>query len=46
MAIDHVLVQGGIVATDVTRLDIPDTDHAGLVATLMVPPPGLVDDTR
>ena len=24
----------------VTRLDIPDTDHAGLVATLMVPPAG------
>jgi endonuclease/exonuclease/phosphatase (EEP) superfamily protein YafD len=46
VAIDHVLVQGGIVATDVHRLDIADTDHAGLVATLMVPPPGLVDDTE
>ena len=33
-------------ATDVHRLDIPDTDHAGLVATLMVPPAGLVDDSE
>jgi endonuclease/exonuclease/phosphatase (EEP) superfamily protein YafD len=46
VAIDHVLVQGGIVATEVHRLDIADTDHAGLVATLMVPPPGLVDDSE
>ena len=46
VAIDHVLVQGGIVATDVTRLDIPDTDHAGLVAALMVPPAGLADDSE
>ena len=29
VTIDHVLVHGGIVATDVDRLDIPDTDHAG-----------------
>jgi endonuclease/exonuclease/phosphatase (EEP) superfamily protein YafD len=46
IAIDHVLVQGGIVATKVDRLDIPDTDHAGLVATLMIPPPSLVDDGK
>jgi endonuclease/exonuclease/phosphatase (EEP) superfamily protein YafD len=45
IAIDHVLVQGGIVATNVDRLDIPGTDHAGLVATLMVPPAGHVEET-
>jgi len=44
--IDHVLVRGGIVATDVDRLDIADTDHAGLVATLMIPPPGSVDEAQ
>jgi hypothetical protein len=32
-------VRGGIVATHVARVNIDDTDHAGLVATLMVPPP-------
>jgi endonuclease/exonuclease/phosphatase (EEP) superfamily protein YafD len=38
VAIDHVLVRGGIVATHVERVGIADTDHAGIVATLMVPP--------
>jgi endonuclease/exonuclease/phosphatase (EEP) superfamily protein YafD len=46
VAIDHVLVRDGLVATDVERLDIPDTDHAGLLATIMVPPPGFVADGR
>ncbi len=45
VAIDHVLVQGGIVATSVERLDIPDTDHKGILATLMVPPAGLDSDS-
>jgi endonuclease/exonuclease/phosphatase (EEP) superfamily protein YafD len=40
VAIDHVLVRGGIVATRVERVNIADTDHAGIVATLMVPPSG------
>jgi endonuclease/exonuclease/phosphatase (EEP) superfamily protein YafD len=38
VAIDHVLVRGGIVATHVDRVAISGSDHAGLVATLMVPP--------
>jgi endonuclease/exonuclease/phosphatase (EEP) superfamily protein YafD len=36
--IDHVLVHGGIVATAVDRLVIPGSDHAAIIATLMVPP--------
>ncbi len=39
VAIDHVLVRGGIVAAHVDRVAISGSDHAGLVATLMVPPP-------
>ncbi len=38
ITIDHVLANDGIVATDVTRVDIADTDHAALVARLAVPP--------
>jgi endonuclease/exonuclease/phosphatase (EEP) superfamily protein YafD len=38
IAIDHVIVRGGIVASDVDRVTISGTDHAGLVATVMVPP--------
>jgi endonuclease/exonuclease/phosphatase (EEP) superfamily protein YafD len=38
VAIDHVIVRGGIVATHVVRVNVDDTDHAGLVATLMIPP--------
>jgi endonuclease/exonuclease/phosphatase (EEP) superfamily protein YafD len=44
IAIDHVLVRGGIVATHVDRVAIGGTDHAGLVATLMVPPPESAND--
>ena len=39
ITIDHVLVNGGIVASDVRRVQIDDTDHEGLVATLAVPSP-------
>ena len=37
ITIDHVLVNGGIVATDVRRETIADTDHEALVVTLAVP---------
>ena len=40
IAIDHVLVSGGIVAGDLVRVNIPGTDHAALVGTLAVPPAG------
>jgi endonuclease/exonuclease/phosphatase (EEP) superfamily protein YafD len=43
VAIDHVLVHGGIVAEEVTRVTIPDTDHESIIARLMVPPAGLGD---
>ena len=38
ITIDHVLANDGIVATDVERLEIADTDHAALVVRLAVPP--------
>jgi endonuclease/exonuclease/phosphatase (EEP) superfamily protein YafD len=37
ITIDHVLSNDGIVATDVQRVDIDDTDHAALVVRLAVP---------
>ena len=39
ITIDHVLSGGGIVAVDLQRVDVDDTDHAGLVAVLAVPRP-------
>ena len=38
ITIDHVLASDGIVATDVERVEIADTDHASLVVRLAVPP--------
>ena len=38
ITIDHVLANDGIVATEVQRLEIPDTDHAALVVRLAIPP--------
>ena len=38
ITIDHVLASDGIVATDVDRVVVEDTDHAALVARLAVPP--------
>jgi endonuclease/exonuclease/phosphatase (EEP) superfamily protein YafD len=38
ITIDHVLANDGIVATDVQRLEIPATDHAGLAVRLAIPP--------
>ncbi len=37
IGIDHVISRGGIVATDVARVDVGGTDHATLIATLAVP---------
>ncbi len=39
VAIDHVLVGGGVVATAVQRQAIASTDHMALVVTVAVPPP-------
>lgn len=44
ITIDHVLVNGGIVATDVRRVQIADTDHEALVTTLAVPGVGFTGD--
>ena len=38
ITIDHVLASDGIVAADVDRVVVGDTDHAALVAHLAVPP--------
>jgi len=38
ITIDHVLTNDGIVATSVARVNIPDTDHVGLLVRLAVPP--------
>lgn len=35
-AIDHVLVSGPISPVEVTTQELPSTDHAGLIATLLV----------
>lgn len=39
ITIDHVLSGGGVVAVDLQRVDVDDTDHAGLLAVLAVPDP-------
>lgn len=37
IGIDHVISRGGIVATGVERIDVTGSDHAALIATLVVP---------
>lgn len=39
IAIDHVLTRGGPVATHVTSITIPGTDHRAIMATVAVPIP-------
>ncbi len=34
VAIDHVMVDDGLTVTEVDTVDIPGTDHRGVVATL------------
>lgn len=39
VAVDHILVSAGVKVTDVESFILPGTDHAGLVADLVLPAP-------